>query len=338
MAESFADVSSHNRADISYIADLGAKGVVVKATEGTTYQNEKALTQTQTGLKAGLQVHLYHYAQFQNYQQAINEANYFHNFAKELGFAGNCVMVADVEAPEIQYTDTWHNTDTFLKRLIELGWPKVALYSMASWFWASKLPTNYPLWVANYGVSQPGVDNAAAWQHTSNFNGLNLDMSYDFTGLFTTEQFGATSGNAASQVGQPVNPDDVITITAGDAVGFHADGNIIDGSFNMLQKGKQFKANGIKLIAGEPQYLIGADFYVPQSYTDQAGIITVRGPKDAGLRSVDENGNGWRLSEYYFKGQSQWKVLDTKLINDHLFYQISDLDYMDSDSTHGSGK
>ena len=42
-------------------------------------------------------------------------------------------------------------------------------------------------WVANYGVSQPGVDNVGTWQWTDNYKiaGTGVDMSYDFSGFYT---------------------------------------------------------------------------------------------------------------------------------------------------------
>lgn len=329
MVKIFADVASYQPSDVTYIANLGAAGIIIKVTEGTYYKNNKAAAQIRSALKAGLQIHLYHYAKYQTKQQAIAEADYFSNFAKELGFTGDCVMVADVEDQTISSSTVYQNTVVFLDRLKALGW-SVALYSMASWFWAKKLPTNYPLWVANYGVSQPGVNNVAAWQYTSNYNGMNLDMSYDFAGLFTSGQDTIKSNS--------VNPDDVITVTAGDAVAFNSAGDVITGSFNTLQKGTQWQSLGIEVIAGEPQYLIGSDYYLPQKYTDQKNIVTIRGDKAHGLRSVDGDGVGWRYSEYYFKGQTCWRYLDTKAIAGKLYYRLSDQDYMSADSVHGSGK
>ncbi|GAF41785.1 lyzozyme M1 [Agrilactobacillus composti DSM 18527 = JCM 14202] len=193
MANLFADVSSYQPDELTYIKDLGAMGVVVKATQGsadgTNYKNPKALNQTQSALKAGLQTHLYHYALYTGQQDAYNEADFFDSYAKELGFDGDCVMVVDVEDPGIAQTAVFDNTVAFLQRLRDLGWAKLAVYSMASWFLQDKLPTDDAIWVASYDVAQSGVDGATAWQFTNSYNGLPLDMSYDYTGLFTVEQF-----------------------------------------------------------------------------------------------------------------------------------------------------
>lgn len=340
MSDLFADVSSYQGTDLTYIKNLGAKGVVIKLTEGsangTAYVNPNAAGQVTSALNLGLQVAFYHYALYTGQQDARSEADFFSDQAKRLGFNGDAVMVADVEDPGILYTDTYNNTLAFTGRLKELGWSKVSVYSMASWFQAGKLPTNDAIWVASYGTSSPGVDGASAWQFTSTYVTGGLDMSYDFTGLFTTEQFG---GSQPTQTAKPaVNPDDVITVTSGAAEGFREDGNIIDGSFTVLHQGTQWQSYGIKVVAGEPQYLIGENFYLPQKYTDQAGICTIRGSHDYGYQSINDIGTGWRFSEYYFKGGSQWKVLDTKTINDKLYYRVSALDYIDADATHGSAK
>ncbi|MCH4169796.1 MAG: 1,4-beta-N-acetylmuramidase [Lactobacillus sp.] len=193
MANLFADVSSYQASDIAAIQTLGVLGVVVKATEGsatgTAYQNPKALAQTQSALAVGLQTHLYHYARYTSGQDARNEADFFSEYAQALGFNGDCVLVADVEDPTLVTTGVYNNTVAFLQRLRELGWTKLAVYSMASWFWANRLPTNDAIWVANYGTASVGVEGATAWQFTNNYQGLPLDMSYDYTGLFTTPQF-----------------------------------------------------------------------------------------------------------------------------------------------------
>ncbi|GAF42036.1 hypothetical protein JCM14202_4034 [Agrilactobacillus composti DSM 18527 = JCM 14202] len=189
MANLFADVSSYQTDDVSYIKDLGAQAVVVKITEGsadgTAYKNPKALNQTQSALEAGMKAHLYHYALYTSAQDAQNEADFFNDYAKELGFNNDCVMVIDVEDSSIESTDTYNNTVAFLDRLRNLGWDKLAVYSMASWFWQQKLPTTDAIWVANYTTDGPGVDGATAWQFTNAYNGLSLDMSDDYTGLFT---------------------------------------------------------------------------------------------------------------------------------------------------------
>lgn len=76
MAMLMADVSSWQPDSDSWfrkLADLGVKAVVVKLTEGTTYQNPKAAAQLAAGRRMGMQVHAYHYAHFHNSAEAVAE-------------------------------------------------------------------------------------------------------------------------------------------------------------------------------------------------------------------------------------------------------------------------
>ncbi|MDT3393432.1 MAG: hypothetical protein LIR10_02515 [Bacillota bacterium] len=69
------------------------------------------------------------------------------------------------------------------------GYSKCDIYASASWFNQPRfdrkklMPQN--CWVANYGRTQPDVENVGAWQFTDNWNGQNIDMSYDFSAFYT---------------------------------------------------------------------------------------------------------------------------------------------------------
>ncbi|MCH5385996.1 glycoside hydrolase family 25, partial [Limosilactobacillus reuteri] len=52
------------------------------------------------------------------------------------------------------------------------------------------------IWVAGYGVTSLGVDNANAWQ-TTDHGIMGIDTSLDFDGAFTT---GSVSGNVPQVV------------------------------------------------------------------------------------------------------------------------------------------
>ncbi|GEL37688.1 N-acetylglucosamine-6-phosphate deacetylase [Lacticaseibacillus paracasei subsp. tolerans DSM 20258] len=72
----------------------------------------------------------------------------------------------------------WDGIETMSKNLLKAG--------VTSWLTTRRfdrialIPKN--LWLASYGVNQPGVDNVGTWQFTNNFQGLGVDMSYDFFG------------------------------------------------------------------------------------------------------------------------------------------------------------
>ncbi|WP_159459491.1 hypothetical protein [Secundilactobacillus silagei] len=41
------------------------------------------------------------------------------------------------------------------------------------------------IWIASYGVNQPGVDNVQDWQYTNNGYQLKTDFNYDFAGILS---------------------------------------------------------------------------------------------------------------------------------------------------------
>lgn len=187
-----ADVSSWNPDTQSFfntLAQKGVKAVIVKLTEGTYYTNPKAKAQIKAAWKAGLHAHGYHYAHYQTAAQAKAEALYFVKAAKAVGLNGTSVLAVDVEAPELPKATLTGLTNTFLSTVKGTGFGKVDFYTMASWVKngylkpASLLAKN--MWIAAWGVSQPGINNVGTWQFTNNFQGLKVDMSYDFHGLYT---------------------------------------------------------------------------------------------------------------------------------------------------------
>ncbi|MGV7852511.1 hypothetical protein PJM29_30545, partial [Mycobacterium kansasii] len=51
--------------------------------------------------------------------------------------------------------------------------------------------------MAAYGVSQPGVANANAWQNTDNWKGHGVDCSYDFDGKLSGKATNVTHKEAS---------------------------------------------------------------------------------------------------------------------------------------------
>jgi GH25 family lysozyme M1 (1,4-beta-N-acetylmuramidase)/uncharacterized protein YraI len=194
------DVSSYQPDDGSFFKSAKAAGVqavIVKLTEGsnpgTAYINPKARNQINNARAAGLLVHGYHYAKFNGNNDARAEADWFVKVAKTLGVSNDSIMALDIEDASNAYLAT-SDANAFIQRVKDLGYGKTDVYSMASWFWSGRLVPSQliakNLWVANYGVSAPGVDNVGLWQFTSTYNigGNKVDMSYDFNGFYTSGQ------------------------------------------------------------------------------------------------------------------------------------------------------
>ena len=205
MVNLVADVASFQPEDLGFfkaLASQGVKAVIVKLTEGsadgTAYINPKAQNQIINARKAGLLVNAYHFARYTSIQDAKNEADFFVTVAKRMGVGTDSVMAVDLEASEIT-PNLNAKTNAFLQYVKDCGYPNVDYYSMASWFWNGTLNPDAILaknkWVANYGVSQPGVNNVGTWQFSSSWtvNGSKVDMSYDFSGFYTERHITADS-------------------------------------------------------------------------------------------------------------------------------------------------
>ena len=221
----FVDVSSHNghisKEDYQYLAEKGVNGVVVKLTEGTSYKNPYAASQTQNAQAAGMQVSAYAFSHYTNEAEARAEARYFAEEARRLNLPSSTVMVNDIEdsdmRPNINAT-----TQAWADEMRRMGFSNLMYYTSASWLDRNNLRTKGPIqteqfglenfWVAQYPTSKLSADDAktlkynseaGAWQFTSQAELLPgrhvFDQSVDYTGRFTNK---ATPSNRAAN--QPI--------------------------------------------------------------------------------------------------------------------------------------
>lgn len=201
--KSFVDIASYNGnvsvADLQKMKSYGVKGVVVKLTEGTSYQNPYAPTQIANAKAAGLKVSAYHYSWFTSDESARAEANYFAAYANRIGLAKSTVMVNDIEAPGIVNQGN-HTNDSasFADQLHRLGYGNVRHYASYGWLSNGLLNGNTlgnkNIWVAAYPYNL-SADNYytayGAWQWSSlvTFPSVNgtFDVSADYTGIFQAD-------------------------------------------------------------------------------------------------------------------------------------------------------
>lgn len=190
----FIDVSGYQEDSVAYFQrakDQGVMGVVVKLTEGSedgsAYVNPRAEAQIRNAATVGLRVSCYHFARYTSNADAQNEARFFVKIAKQYGITSDTWMVDDAEVHSV--ADYNSATAAFLNEVKALGYAKVGLYSMKSFFTGGILNSHgfgdAKIWDAGYGITDLGIDNAAAWQWTDNGLGMNVDTSYDFDGAFT---------------------------------------------------------------------------------------------------------------------------------------------------------
>lgn len=71
---------------------------------------------------------------FENQQEAIDQANYYADYAEELGLSQNSVMVNDAETAPMINADATKVSVYFRDQLVKRGFKNVVHYSSASWF------------------------------------------------------------------------------------------------------------------------------------------------------------------------------------------------------------
>ncbi|WP_049507941.1 GBS Bsp-like repeat-containing protein [Streptococcus anginosus] len=221
----FVDVSSHNghisKEDYQYLAEKGVNGVVVKLTEGTSYKNPYAASQTRNAQAAGIQVSAYAFSHYTNEAEARAEARYFAEEARRLNLPSSTVMVNDVEDSDMR-SNINATTQAWADEMRRMGFSNLMYYTSASWLDRNNLRTKGPIqteqfglenfWVAQYPTSKLSADDAktlkynseaGAWQFTSQAELLPgrhvFDQSVDYTGRFTNK---ATPSNRAAN--QPI--------------------------------------------------------------------------------------------------------------------------------------
>lgn len=296
MANLVMDISSYQPDTISFFQaakNAGVKAVIVKLTQGSAdgdaYVNPKAQAQINNARSVGLLVHGYHYARFNGNQDARNEAKWFTDHAKKFGLGPESVLALDIEDKANAKYATG-DANAFLQAVKDAGYPKVDIYSMASWFWQGRLNAAQLIaknkWVANYGVSQPGVDNVGTWQWTDNYKiaGTGVDMSYDFNGFYTNADTNANEPKTVTPTPKPVNQKTTWTDSLG-AVWHAENGKFISNTALHLRWGALPSASTIAVLpAGSvikyDAWSRGNEFvYVRQPRDNGYGYVAVRNAK-----------------------------------------------------------
>lgn len=190
------DVASYQGSNaylFNTMASKGGKGVAIKLTEGdesgSNYKNPYAAGQISLTKSNGMKVSAYHFGRYSSDANARQEANFFVKQAKALGLPASTVMICDAEVKTAANYQS--ATNAFCAQVKALGYPNVVVYTYKSFVQSGYLKeasTPYPIWIANYiNSGSLGVNNAVAWQYTDNWNGMGVDASWDFNGMFTKE-------------------------------------------------------------------------------------------------------------------------------------------------------
>lgn len=194
--EYLVDVSGYQSKSVTKFAGAGAKGVIIKGTEGTWYRNPIAVDQVKSAHHNHLYVHMYHFANFSNsVTRAKQEGKAALTEAKHLNISKKRYICLDWEASNNNSVINGWASNTrailaFMRVIRDAGY-KCLLYSGASLMRnninTSEVINHFGdcLWVASYATMGridkpnfnyfPSMNGVALWQFTDDWHGLNVD-------------------------------------------------------------------------------------------------------------------------------------------------------------------
>jgi hypothetical protein len=192
----FIDISEHNIVNnysILVVEDL--KGVIIKATEGTTYKDSK-MEGHYSNINSKLPVGFYHYLTVSS--SPITQAEAFWKRIKDKTY--EIYPVLDVEQEQLgDLCESY--SKTFIERFKELSEQDMIIYSgrcFAEEHFSDEFKNNHVWWIADYSASQcPKVEgcNVIAWQYTEScsnypsvFGSVDCSILVDESKFFIKEE------------------------------------------------------------------------------------------------------------------------------------------------------
>lgn len=188
------DVSSwQGEIDFSQVKASGIEVVYIKSSEGFRSVDSYFEQNYANAKNAGLKVGFYHYVTARSVEDAVKQANFFVSTIS--GKNPDCKLAMDFESfGSLGREEINQIALTFMQTVKNVSGKDVIIYSdeyNANSTFESNLAT-YPLWVAQYEVSEPTVrehwSNWAGWQYTDRGEVPGIS-SYVDRDKFTNEVF-----------------------------------------------------------------------------------------------------------------------------------------------------
>lgn len=192
----------------------GVRGAIIKLSESTYWRNQYGAGQIAAAKRVGLKVSGYHFSRFiGDGNRARLEANTAIATANSMGLEHGSALVLDYEEHAGYQSANTLAAIVFCNTVKQAGFiPVFYSYSGMRDLWdyeAIYKATGAKLWIASYptmaGVTQPDYEyfpaistHTDAWQFSSNAWGEQIDISVDFTGVFTMEEKVTSGGNLDS--------------------------------------------------------------------------------------------------------------------------------------------
>ena len=201
------DVSNwQGQIDFSKVKASGYEIAYIKATEGQHTLDKNFNTNYANAKASGINIGFYHF--LHGNENGKTQAEWMYSNIKDKEC--QCKIAIDVEVTDGANADTLSQiVCDFAETIKSLTGKEVVLYTYTSFLGANLNSSidKYPLWIAEYGVSQPRISrNYVGWQYADNGqvdgcpNG-NTDLDY-----FTEEIYIANSmPNTSNQDVKPIN-------------------------------------------------------------------------------------------------------------------------------------
>lgn len=223
------DVSQWQGAiDFNAVKNENIQIVYIKASEGTGYVDPYFRKNYEGAKENNLNIGFYHYLTARTENEAILEAEHFTNVIS--GTTPECKLAMDFESFGNLTNEEINNISfAFLRKVQELTNREMVIYSdtyNARNVFSYELASEYPLWVAEYGVEVP-QDNGkwSSWigfQYTDEgrINGIN---TYVDRNKFTEQIFNSSSEKIPErnevQTGENAGDTFIYTVRKGDTLG-----------------------------------------------------------------------------------------------------------------------
>ncbi|MCC8023505.1 MAG: LysM peptidoglycan-binding domain-containing protein, partial [Clostridiales bacterium] len=151
------DVSHYQGSiDFDAVADDGIEIVYIKSSEGTQTVDSRYETNYTNAKAAGLKVGFYHYVTARSVSAAQSQAKFFVSVVADLDY--DCKLAMDFESfGSLSDSEINRIALPFMETLVEETGEEAIVYSNLSTardVYSSSL-AQYPLWIAEYGVSSP---------------------------------------------------------------------------------------------------------------------------------------------------------------------------------------
>lgn len=218
------DVSEWQGAiDFSSVKNSGIDVVYIRSSEGNSYIDPYFRDNYENAKDNDLKVGFYHYLTARSTSEARAQAQFFVSVIK--GTSPDCRLAMDFESfGDLSVSEINEISDVFLSEVERLSGKNVVIYSdafNAANTFSRELASKYPVWVADYFVSEPANGNWDTWvgfQYTDRgrISGISGNVDRDFfTDGILLDDTSAISTETTPDVAQNTN---CITVTRGETL------------------------------------------------------------------------------------------------------------------------